>query len=237
MSENWWQITDFATIISEKLQEITNDSKASVHYNTVDKWFKALENKRIHYITRAAGEKIYNEMDLEIGLFIAEKRKGNRYRLDAIYELIPDELDVRPFPPDFHDEQSTSIDESLLERRVLEKMNKFLAQQFEIQQEQNRMNMQKLISDSLQKMLPNPISAEEERAQRMTDNITRMRVEWKLEEEAIVEWEKLPEKERTKRVGVFRKDVDVIKREQFIRNYKKQHLEDALKKEYDLDHT
>jgi hypothetical protein len=239
MEKDWWQITEFAEAISKTLQEKFNDPKAGVHYNTVDKWFKALETKRIHYVNRAGGEKVYDKQDLYIGCFIAEARRDNRYRLDVIYENIPKQLDVRPFPEEFQDETTVTVDEGLIQRRVMEGLNKYLAQEFNVYEEKMQIQINKMISEGVQKsveqMLPAPVSKEEERAKRMDDTITRMRIEMKLEELAIKEWELLPETERTRKAGFFRKEEDLIKREKFIRTYKKENLAKVLEEAFSVE--
>jgi DNA-binding transcriptional regulator YhcF (GntR family) len=281
MEDEWWQITDFAVKISETLQQKYNDQKFSVHYNTVDKWFKALETKRIHYINRAAGEKVYDKTDLNIGCFIADARRDNRYRLDVIYEQVPKQLEVRPFPSDFKEENSLGIDESLLERRVIEKVTPVIAQQFSIFEEKINLQLNKMMTEQVQltikqflpqprneeeekaklhelikemlpaqmtkeeektkiqeaikEILPQPITKQEELAQRKDDNLTRMRLEMRLEEEAIQEWNKKSPDERMKRVGIFRKEEDYLKRENFIRAYKKEHLNRVLDEAYTIE--
>lgn len=281
MEGEWWQITDFAVKISETLQQKYNDQKFSVHYNTVDKWFKALETKRIHYINRAAGEKVYDKTDLNIGCFIADARRDNRYRLDVIYEEVPKQLEVRPFPSDFKEENSLGIDESLLERRVIEKVTPVIAQQFSIFEEKINLQLNKMMAEQVQlaikqflpqprneeeekaklhelikemlpaqmtkeeektkiqeavkEIIPQPISKQEELAQRKDDNLTRMRLEMRLEEEAIKEWNKKSPDERMKRVGIFRKEEDYLKRENFIRAYKKEHLNRVLDEAYTIE--
>lgn len=239
MEKDWWQITEFAEEISKTLQEKFNDPKAGVHYNTVDKWFKALEAKRIHYIHREAGEKVYDKQDLYIGCFIAEARRDNRYRLDVIYENIPKNLEVRPFPEEFKDETSVSLDESLIQRRIMEGLNKYLAQEFSVYEEKMQLQINKMVSEgvrnSVEQLLPAPMSKEEERAKRMDDTITRMRIEMQLEDLAIQAWEKLPESERTKKAGFFRREEDLIKRDKFIRSFKKDNLNKVLEEAYSLE--
>jgi DNA-binding transcriptional regulator YhcF (GntR family) len=297
MEGEWWQITDFAVKISETLQQKYNDEKFSVHYNTVDKWFKALETKRIHYINRAAGEKVYDRIDLNIGCFIADARRDNRFRLDVIYEQVPKQLEVRPFPSDFKDENSLGVDESLIERRVIERVTPIIAQQFNIFEEKINLQLHKMMEEQVQsvikqylpqpkneeeekaklqelikemipaqmareevqstlkqllpvkneeeeksklqeavkKMFPPTLSKQEELMRRKDENLTRMRLEMKLEEEAIQEWNKKSPEERLKRVGIFRKEEDYIKRENFIRVYKKEHLNRVLDEAYTIE--
>lgn len=238
VENEWWQITEFAEKISNWMKERFNDENASVHYNTVDKWFKALESKRIHYINRAAGEKVYDRLDFEIGCFIAEARRGNKFRLDVIFENVARNFETRPFPDDFESEAVT-IDETLLQNRIMENIEKFLTKQFSIQETKLEHQLRELINNQIhehiQKMLPEPVNKEEERARRINDHLTKIKIEQKLEEEAIREWNQLPEGDRLKKVGFFRKEEDLLKRENFIREYKKKHLERAFKEEYDIE--
>jgi hypothetical protein len=45
----------------------------------------------------------------------------------------------------------------------------------------------------------------------------------------------LPEDQRLKRVGFFRKDIDLEKKDKFVRDYINEHFVDRLKKEMELD--
>jgi hypothetical protein len=235
--KDWWQITEFANEISRLLQEKFNDPKLGVHYNTVDKWFKNLETKRIHYVSRSAGEKVYAREDLHIGCFIAERRVDNKWRLGAIYDDVVNHCDIRPFPEDFKDDTSTSVDATLLQNKLTEHNNKLIAQQFAIYEQKMQLQVDRMVAEKLNetiKMLTAPVNKEEERASRISENFARMKIDIKLEEKAIIEWNKLPETERMKKVGIFRKEEDMIKRDSFIRDYKKNNMERVFAEEYSL---
>ncbi|MDH4619389.1 hypothetical protein [Brevibacillus sp. AY1] len=73
--------------------------KIGQHQNTVDGWFKQLEERRIHYVNRANGKKVYNSLDLQIGLYIRDKRE-KKWALDPIFSELPEHFELRPFPPD-----------------------------------------------------------------------------------------------------------------------------------------
>jgi len=231
MNTNVWQITEFAEKISKAMQERYGDPNLGVHYNTVDKWFKTLEQKGIHYINRVAGEKVYDEMDFEIGCFIFEKRK-EKWRLDVIFDNLPEYLEVRPFPNDFQDETSPVI---INEEKIMEKVHKTINKEIENVKVEILDAIRKITSTELKSMLPEPKSPEQERLDRFNDSITKWRIEVKLEEEAIQEWRKLPDSERFKKVGFFRKEEDLVKKDEFIRQYKKEHMEKLLKEAYDID--
>ena len=58
----YWKISDFVEEIKQTLKE------EKLHVNTVYGWFKKLEGKRIHYISRTVdtNEKVYDELDLQL---------------------------------------------------------------------------------------------------------------------------------------------------------------------------
>jgi len=89
----YWKISDFVEEIKLTLKE------ESLHVNTVYGWFKKLEKERIHYISRTVdtNEKIYDELDLRIAIFIKMKR-NEKWAIKAIFDEVKNEFDVRPFP-------------------------------------------------------------------------------------------------------------------------------------------
>lgn len=226
MDQQFWKITDFSEKISEFVQVKHQDKTLSVHYNTVDKWFKALEKKKIHYISRVLDEKVYDEMDLEIGVFIFERRQ-QKFALDVIYEIIANNMETRPFPIDDSNNQEPAVIQENLDERILSiiKEKAFI-------QEELINTFKELATSELQKMLPQPKDPEQIRHERMDEAILKMRVELKLEEEAVKKWNQEPSEFRMKRAGLFRKEEDFAKREEYIRNYKNSHLEEAVRKAF-----
>lgn len=86
-----WKISDFA-------------KKLGKHNNTIDGWFRDLEiERRLHYVSRINGEKVYDGWDLEIVEFIIDRR-DNKWSLDAIYDDLPNHFELRPLPKDFESE-------------------------------------------------------------------------------------------------------------------------------------
>ncbi|MGE7780949.1 hypothetical protein ACQKL0_13490 [Peribacillus sp. NPDC097264] len=65
--------------------------------------------------------------------------------------------------------------------------------------------------------------------------VIQRKIESSLEEEANESWSKLPEDQRLKRIGFFRKDIDLEKKDKFVRDYINEHFVDRLKKEMELD--
>lgn len=95
--------------------------------------------------------------------------------------------------------------------------------------------LSEVLIEGVTKQLPPPRDLLSERHERVTDMITRRKVENQLENEALDLWLKQPESERLKKSGLFRKEEDRDKKALFIKNYIDQHFEDRLKKEYGLD--
>ena len=58
----YWKISDFAKEVGK-------------HQNTVDGWFKQLEEKNVHWVNRSEhGEKIYSTLDMKMAKYIKEMR-------------------------------------------------------------------------------------------------------------------------------------------------------------------
>jgi hypothetical protein len=218
--DQYWRIGEFSKEIKK-------------HFNTVDGWFKSLEERRIHYVGRTNNEKIYDQLDLKIAIYIRDKRDLKPpWALDAIYDNLSEQFELRPFPPDFglNDSQLMNFDimrklliqeigttvENIVERRVEEGINEII------------------------KQLPQPIDPMIERQQRVTDLVTVRRVEHKLTEEALAKWLTLPESERMIKVksGFFssRLEEDVGKKERFIKSYVNEKFEEQLKEQYGINY-
>lgn len=192
------------------------------HYNTVDNWFKELERKRIHFINRVeTGEKVYDRLDLEIGLFIRNKRDQG-WNLDPIFETVAQEFDVRPFP------EGT---ESNLEIHDIGELRKILLR--EMEQMATRIAEQK--AGEAFRMLPQPKSREVERQERITDFITQSRILDQLEDEALQLWYQKPESERMRKTGFLGlvKVEDGEKKDKFVRDYIRQHKEERLRSAFE----
>jgi mRNA-degrading endonuclease RelE of RelBE toxin-antitoxin system len=233
IDENWWKITLFSEKVSNYIEEKYNDGKG-IHQNTVNNWFKSMEAKGVHYITRSrTGEKVYNLIDFEIGCFIADQKRNKAIHLSEIFDNVKIKFAVRPFPGSFKKDTMPTvpeIEEAMEEIEALKELNKQTEQKFQ----KMFQGLEERLTMGL-KQLPAPIDKEKERSIRMDDFLTRVNIEQKLEREAIKEWDKLPESEKLRKVGWFRKDVDMIKREAFIREYKMNNLKNALEESFDLE--
>ena len=75
----------------------------------------------------------------------------------------------------------------------------------------------------------------QKREERFLDLVTRRKVESQLRKEALQTWSKKPDNERMVRVGWFRKEEDINKRDIFIEDYMNEHYEARIKQEYELD--
>lgn len=211
MMKEVWKLTEFST-------------KVGVHYNTVDRWFKTLEEERIHYIERIAGTKVYDELDLRIAKYIEAKR-SEKWELVGIFNSLPDVFELRPFPIDFNGPTTNpAVDLERMKTVIMEELvtaaKKAATDQFNLQ-----------IAD-LRNLLPDPV---QERVARMNEASTHRRIERKLRKAAIELWEAKPESERKKKVGLFRKEEDINARERFILEYIDDHYDEELKKEFDIE--
>ncbi|MDE3841098.1 MerR family transcriptional regulator (plasmid) [Bacillus methanolicus] len=230
MEEQFFKISDFATKIGK-------------HVNTVDGWFKKLEEQHIHYINRINNEKVYDQLDLKIALFIKQKRE-QKWSLDAIFEDLENHFDLRPFPIE-EEPKNNVLDLNVIKRQIAEEVRKGIeeaaaAQLKEIKDEYDKMMMQYMVQveeqyKKIMKHLPDPEDSKKTRQQQITDLITRRRVESILKREALELWEQKPESERLKKVGLFSKIEDVNKRDRFIEEYIDQHFEEYMRKELGIE--
>ncbi|KAF2421652.1 hypothetical protein [Bacillus subtilis] len=232
--EKFWKITEFAQKISKDMQDKLNDSKG-VHYNTVDKWFKNLESKGIHYVNRVAGEKVYDELDLKIGHIIFERRRAN-WSLDAIFEALPNILELRPVNHEGPSDESQVVNETQMFAKLKEDLgSEFVKLRQSILQEAERMVEEK--TQVIKNQLPPPENKEQKRQAKRDDFVTNMRLSMQLDKEAAEAWSKQPESVRMKKAGWFRKEEDLLAREQFIREYKITNMSRIVREAYDDDNN
>ncbi|MFK3961913.1 MerR family transcriptional regulator [Pseudalkalibacillus hwajinpoensis] len=198
--EEYWKIIDFAKQVGK-------------HYNTVDNWFKKIEDKKIHYINRDPGtdEKIYDKLDLRIALYINERR-NEKWSLEGIFSTLSDEFELRPFP--LEEDSSELLDIELVKKQLKEEMESAIKES---------------AAALKQELLPDPAH---ERQVRMENIITEFRIKTNLENEAIGVWSQKPETERFKKVGFFRKEEDRDKRDDFVRSYIQERFETKIREEF-----
>lgn len=208
----YWKIGDFSKMLGK-------------HNNTVDGWFRELENERkLHYISRVNDEKVYDELDLKIAEFIV-KRRESKWSLNAIFDDIPNHFNLRPFPKEYEEQQKTTqiVDfekmRATLKNEMKEVFNELSVAQIKEQRKE------------IEKLLP---SREQERIDRINDIMAERKVTRILENEALEIWNEKPESKRKRKVGWFRKKEDIDKRNRFIKKYIDEHFEDCLKKEFDI---
>lgn len=76
--------------------------------------------------------------------------------------------------------------------------------------------------------LPDPV---QQRQDRVCDRLLERRVERQLEREALEAWDRKPDPERMKKVGLFRKEENMDARDRFVRDYVDEHYEQRVKGE------
>lgn len=220
LKEAVWKISSFTEEIQSRYEEETS-VKESVHFNTVDKWFKELENKGIHYIQRVDDKKVYDDLDVAIAIFIMKKR-AQKWSLDAISNVLSANLKVRSFP-DLKNDDSQVLSEAQVMVEMSRKFEK-MQNAFEERMLHELDLKKKELEQQLLNRLPVPKTDQEIRAEKTDIMISSVRKRYEIEEKAIAEWNKLPMEQRVKKIGIFRKEEDMLKRDNFIREYVKQIL-------------
>ncbi|MFP7474298.1 MerR family transcriptional regulator [Niallia taxi] len=221
---NYWKISDF----TEQIKLSVDNER--IHINTIDGWFKALESKRIHYVARTEDtkEKVYDELDLEIAIFI-RKRREEKWSLAAIYDDLGNHFELRGFPSNDVGPTAFDGDFETLKAQLSEELRKTFNQMAVSQIEEIKRHY-----DSIIEQMPKLPSPEEQKEIRFKEMVVRRRVETALENEAIELWATKPESERLKKVSIFRKEEDLVKRNEFVRRYINENYEESLKREFGI---
>lgn len=224
---NYWKIADFAEQVGQ-------------FKNTVDNWFKKLEERNIHYVQRVGKEKVYDEMDLKIAKHI-KKLRAQGWKPDGIYNAMEDgetglefrkgEYATTEEKKDKDDKEDTFTTLEIrqqIEATIKEQLVPFFGNMTEevrkIAREEVNKQRQLLIEES----------EENQRQKRIDDLLIQRRVEDRLRNEAIMMWEKQPEEERFMRIGLFRKKLENINaKNRYIEHYISTRYEEELKKTFE----
>lgn len=215
-----WKIADLTREVKKELA-ISNLSK-----KTVDTWFRQLEKKGIHYVNRIVetNEKVYDELDLEIAVFIRKKREEN-WPLAKIFAEIEKQFTVRSFPLEEQDERFRQRQPQIKEA-VLHELKKVMEEVAAHQVDELKKQMQFLLHPEA-----HTGSTIDERERKFQEMVLRKRIEYHLEMEARNLWSFQPEEERFVRKGWFRKEENRDKRELFVKEYVYRNYENRLRKE------
>lgn len=208
-----WKISDFAKQLGK-------------HNNTIDGWFRELESeRRLHYLYRVNGEKIYDELDLKVAEFII-KQRDNKWSLNAIFDDLPNHFTLRPFPKNFEEKPKSvqMVDVEKMRATLMNEMKEVFNELSAIQMQKQR--------DEMKRLLP---SREQARLDRINAIMAERKVTRMLEKEALSVWSEKPEEERIRKVGWFRKEEDEKKRNHFIEKYIDENFEDSMKQEFGID--
>lgn len=219
--ETFWQIREFSKVIGK-------------HHNTVDGWFKQMEERRLHYVNRAGHEKVYDELDLHIARYIYEWREKG-WSLEGIFGQLPEHCELRPFPSGYDFPPQVQVPQfDVIKNQLVEEMRRAFEEVAAAQlKELERMYEAWHEPQSQPAPLPLAPSSQEMRKQRLADVITRKRIEIQLEQTALRLWSHKPESERMRRVGLFRKEENREMRELFVKNYVNKHFADRVRDELD----
>lgn len=208
--------------------------KVGMHANTIDSWFKEMESKGVHFVNmNERKEKVYDELDLEIALFIKEKRKDNEYTIPGAVEAVREEFAGRlrvDIIRDNDEKQLMPLDE--LKKEFMAMVNQEVEKRMQAREQELEKRIQSQMQQQLLLTAPDP---QEERAKKTDYMITMNRIQAKLKREAIDEWNRLPEDERMVRMGFLKlqRVENSSKRQEFIDEYVGKHFEDRIRSEND----
>lgn len=209
--ERFWKIGKFA-------------KKLDKHQNTIDNWFKLLEEKRIHFVNRIGKEKVYDEVDLKVAEFI-KHRRDRGWAMEAILYELPMQVTVRDTPTteELMAEDKRFEELELKLKNYIEQLSRNL---IETQQKQ-----QLLLEEETRKL------REEERAERVNIRLTEITIEHQLRKEAEQKWNELPDEEKYIKGSFIQKmiqgkQIDLEKKQSFINDYIQTRIAQRLKEEF-----
>lgn len=190
----------------------------------------------MHYVQRAAEKKVYDEQDLTVAMLLMELRE-KKFTLEAIKNVMTKSEMTRPFPDDFPLPQEYNGGNDLEQlrqemRQHYQELEKKLIERFDQRYEELQQNVLK--------RLPSPTSSTETSALDQQSVLKSSAFMIKLEDEALAEWNKLPEEKRYRKVGGFlfkRKEEDLAGRDAFIKKYVREHVNEGIKKEGKSDES
>jgi len=216
--EKAWRITEFSKLVGR-------------HHNTVYNWFNILEEKGLHGTLRTnnTNEKLYNTLDLEIALFIKLKR-DEKWSLDAIIELLPHQFELRPVSPE---NQTSEVSTQLNMQEATATIEKIVEQKIQMHLQNIELEYQGKFEEAIRAVLPEPEDPEKlkerQRQERLDNIIIQHRARTELRKQAENEWNTQPEETRIKKVGWFKKEEDLARKQLFIENYIDENMIEYMK--------
>lgn len=216
--EKAWRITEFSKLVGR-------------HHNTVYNWFNILEEKGLHGTLRTnnTNEKLYNTLDLDIALFIKLKR-DEKWSLDAIIELLPHQFELRPVSPE---NQTSEVSTQLNMQEAAATIEKIVEQKIQMHLQNIELEYQGKFEEAIRAVLPEPEDPEKlkerQRQERLDNIIIQHRTRTELRKQAEKEWNTQPEETRIKKVGWFKKEEDLVRKQLFIENYIDENMIEYMK--------
>ncbi|PER84302.1 MerR family transcriptional regulator [Bacillus cereus] len=216
--EKAWRITEFSKLVGR-------------HHNTVYNWFNILEEKGLHGTLRTnnTNEKLYNTLDLDIALFIKLKR-DEKWSLDAIIELLPHQFELRPVSSE---NQTSEVSTQLNMQEAAATIEKIVEQKIQMHLQNIELEYQGKFEEAIRAVLPEPEDPEKlkerQRQERLDNIIIQHRARTELRKQAENEWNTQPEETRIKKVGWFKKEEDLARKQLFIENYIDENMIEYMK--------
>nr|WP_144925362.1 hypothetical protein [Paenibacillus bovis] len=199
--------------------------KVGKHSNTVANWFNQLHELKLHFVNRSplTGEKVYDELDLQVALHIKELR-DKKVSINEIFEDIGNHCKLRYFSVDdsLEEVEEHSSDYDRLKMELLYIVQDVLSESLWDEFETLREKLETFING-----LP---SFMDERHNRIKDLLTFRRIEAELETEALHKWSTEPVSVRIKHGFFFKKEENIEARNQYVKGYIMKNLEERLLK-------
>jgi DNA-binding transcriptional MerR regulator len=190
------------------------ERSSDVFKQKFEEGFAVLLEERIHTSMKPLIEGV-----TQLSGLVAELANQNKQLLSQNQEL----RTMLPAPRDIEEEKRQQR-EIVDEVKVLHEKQKKLEQQH--YEELKRQN------EEIQKLIPPMPDIDKERSERTNEYLTIRRINLALEKEAYEHWNRKPEHERIRKIGMFKKEENIEVRNHFIKSYIDEYFEDRLRLEF-----
>ncbi|MZQ85839.1 hypothetical protein GQF01_27410 [Paenibacillus sp. 5J-6] len=190
------------------------ERSSDVFKQKFEEGFAGLLEERIHTSMKPLIDGV-----TQLSGLVAELANQNKQLLSQNQEL----RTMLPAPRDIEEEKRQQR-EIVDEVKVLHEKQKKLEQQH--YEELKRQN------EEIQKLIPPMPDIDKERSERTNEYLTIRRINLALEKEAYEHWNRKPEHERIRKIGLFKKEENIEVRNHFIKSYIDEYFEDRLRLEF-----
>jgi hypothetical protein len=200
----------------KRLSEISK--QLGKHANTIAKWCDTVEGAGVHQFERVNGERFFIEQVQIVTEYISDKR-DDKWSMQQIMHQMQLDLDLMAHVEHMESmiQESMTPDANVIKQQIIEAMQQAIDKAVEIQVKQVKEHYDRMIV-----ALPKPQDEAEQQRAIISAILHKEQMEQELIQEAIEKWQL--ESDRKKRFFLWVYREDLIKREEYIKNYVKEKM-------------